>query len=174
MAFGSRRLPLERRDDGAIVVRLSSDERELLQSLLSQLRMLVRVADVDDGVDGDSPVRRLFPTAYPQDEGRESDYQAMVHGTLVEQRLAAIDSVEQTLDSDTIDDEMAGTWMRTLNDLRLVIGTRLDVSEDVHDIDMDDPDANLYALYDYLGFLVDRLVTALAQSLPEDPPLDLT
>lgn len=165
-------MPLERRRDGAIVVALEDNEREVLRNLLAQLRMLVRAeaGDTEEPghvVDEASPVRRLFPTAYPGNANREGEYQAMVRGPLVEQRLASIDTVDQTLDSDTLDDETAGAWMRTLNDLRLVVGTRLDVSEDQTEVDPDDPDAHLHAVYDYLGFLVDRIVVALTQTLPE-------
>ena len=172
MVFGRRPIPLDRRRDGAIVVGLQDNERDVLRNLLAQLRMLVRAeaggADqTGDVVDETSPVRRLFPTAYPGDVAREGEYQEMVRGPLVEQRLASIDTVDQTLDSDTIDDDTAGAWLRTLNDLRLVVGTRLDVSEDQTEVDPDDPDAHLHAVYDYLGFLVDRLVVALTQTLPE-------
>ena len=159
-------MPLERRRDGSIGVGLRDNEREVLRSLLGQLRMLVR-AETSTAVDETSLVRRLFPTAHPSDADREHEYQEMVRGPLVEQRLASIDTVEQTLDSDTLDEDTAGCWMRTLNDLRLVVGTRLDVSEDQTEIDIDDPDAQLHAVYDYLGFLVDRLVVALTQSLPD-------
>jgi hypothetical protein len=168
VAFGRRPLPLERRRDGSIVVGLEDNEREVLRNLISQLRMLVRT-ETSDTIDETSPVRRLFPTAYPSDNDREDEYQEMVREPLVEQRLASIDTVEQTLDSDTLDDDSAGAWMRTLNDLRLVVGTRLDVSEDQTEIDPDDPDAHLHAVYDYLGFLVDRLVMALTQTLPDQP-----
>jgi hypothetical protein len=167
VAFGSRRLPLERRNDGTIVVGLGDDEREVLRHLLGQLRVMVQAPETGGSIDGDSPLRRLFPTAYPSDVEREDEYQEMVRSTLVEQRLAALESVDQTLDSDTINDDLAGTWLTTLNDLRLVIGTRLDVSEEDMEIDPDDPDAQLQAVYHYLGFLVDRLVTALAESLPD-------
>ena len=166
MTFGRRMLPLERRRDGSIEVGIEENEREVLRHLVAQLRMLVR-AETSTAVDEHSAVRRLFPTAYSTDPEREDEYQEMVRGTLVDQRLAAIDTVEQTLDSDTLDDDSAGAWMRTLNDLRLVVGTRLDVSEDQTEIDPEDPDAELYAVYDYLGFLVDRLVVALAQTLPD-------
>jgi hypothetical protein len=147
-------------------VGLEDDEREVLRHLLGQLRMLVR-SETSDSIDETSPVRRLFPTAYPSDPEREDEYQELVRGSLVEQRLASIDTVDQTLDSDTLDDETAGAWMRTLNDLRLVVGTRLDVSEEPVEIDLDDPDGHLHAVYDYLGFLVDRLVQA--QSGPDRP-----
>lgn len=166
MAFGRRRLLLERDGDGTIAVGLGDTEREVVRNLLNQLRMLVR-AETTDPLDETSPVRRLFPTAYPDDADREEEYQELARGSLVEQRLAAIDTVAQTLDSDTIDDETAGAWLTTLNDLRLVVGTRLDVSEDQVELDPDDPDLHLHAVYDYLGFLVDRLVRALAEVLPE-------
>jgi hypothetical protein len=147
---------------------MEDNERELLRHLLGQLRMLVR-SETTETVDGDSPVRRLFPTAYPSDVEREGEYQELVRDSLVENRLASIDTVVQTLDSDTIDADAAGTWLKTLNDLRLVVGTRLDVSEDQTEVDPGDPDAQMYAVYDYLGFLVDRLVQALARSLPDEP-----
>ena len=165
MGFRRRRPPLERRADGAIVVGLADQEREVLRNLLAQLRVLVGSASTGP-IDESSPVRRLFPTAYPEDVDREKEYQELARDGLVEQRLAAIEAVEATLDSDTIDDERAGTWLRTLNDLRLVLGTRLDVSEEPEAVDPDDPDAALHAVYDYTGFLVDRLVQCLAESLP--------
>lgn len=168
MAFGRRRLPLEPRGDGSIRVGLQDNEREVLRHLLGQLRMLVR-SGTTETVGEDSPVRRLFPTAYPSDVDREDEYQGLVRDSLVEQRLASIDTVEQTLDSDTVDADTAGAWLKTMNDLRLVVGTRLDVSEDQTVVDPDDPDAELFAVYDYLGFLVDRLVVALTRSLPDQP-----
>jgi hypothetical protein len=85
---------------------------------------------------------------------------------LLESRLAAVDEVEATLGADTVDAERAGAWMRSLNALRLVLGTRLDVSEDDdREIDPDDPDAPARALYYFLSALVDELVDALAADL---------
>jgi hypothetical protein len=54
--------------------------------------------------------------------------------------------------------------MRSLNALRLVLGTRLDVTEDDdHDVDPADPDAPAWYLYFFLSGLVDDLVTALSE-----------
>ena len=65
-----------------------------------------------------------------------------------------------------LDAETAGAWMRALNALRLVLGTRLDVTEDDdRGIDPDDPDAPAWALYYFLSGLVDELVDALAADL---------
>jgi hypothetical protein len=53
--------------------------------------------------------------------------------------------------------------MQALNALRLVLGTRLDVSEDeVGPLDPSDPDAPAYALYELLGYLLDRTVQSLS------------
>jgi hypothetical protein len=57
-----------------------------------------------------------------------------------------------------------------MNDLRLVLGTRLDVSEDLREVDADDPDVAAYAVYDYLGYVVSEAVDALAEALP--PPTE--
>jgi hypothetical protein len=54
--------------------------------------------------------------------------------------------------------------MGAINDLRLVLGTRLDVSEDM-DLDAladDDPLTPAFALYGYLGWLQEQIVAALA------------
>src|SRR3546814_12045240 len=56
--------------------------------------------------------------------------------------------------STEVDEEQLGAWLTALNDIRLVLGTILDVSEDVVQVEEDDPDAPTYAVYDYLGFLL--------------------
>ena len=57
-------------------------------------------------------------------------------------------------------------WLTALNDLRLVLGTRLDVSEDDDDVDPDDPDAPAHAVYHYLGLLLGEVVDALERRPP--------
>ena len=63
-----------------------------------------------------------------------------------------------------LDEEATRAWMAALNDIRLVIGTRLDVSEDPTErqVAPDDPRAPALALYDYLSILESDLVEALA------------
>ena len=43
-------------------------------------------------------------------------------------------------------------WMGTLNSLRLVLGTKLDVDEELPTLAADDPLAPAYAVYEYLGW----------------------
>ena len=61
--------------------------------------------------------------------------------------------------------------MGTLNSLRLVLGTRLDVDEELPTLDPDDPLAPAYAVYEYLGWLLSQVVDALSPDLPP-PTLD--
>ena len=104
----------------------------------------------------DPTVRRLFPTAYHEDPDRDQEYQQLVRDELLERRLAALALVEATAADDDLDEAGLTGWLTALNDLRLVLGTRLDVSEDDHDVDPDDPDAPAHAVYHYLGMLLER------------------
>ena len=54
-------------------------------------------------------------------------------------------------------------WLHALNDLRLVLGTRLDVSEDpaADEELLSGAQAELFAIYAYLGWLVEQAVRAL-------------
>jgi hypothetical protein len=168
VAFG-RGGPIRRERDGSYTVRLSEPEQTLLKSLLVQLRTLLKLEGSGEITD-ESGVRRLFPTAYPAREDLEAEYQGMVRDDLLGQRLAAIDLVESTIVLPSVDEEQLTTWLKTFNDLRLVLGTRLDVSEDMGLIDPEDPDAPALAAYEYLGWLLESTVGALAGGLPEPDP----
>ncbi len=160
-------------------ISLPDVERELLASLVPQLRDLLTTGSSS----GDPSLHRLFPTAYPNDPEMDAGYQALVRDELLEKRFASLDVLEATLEASADRRELSGdelgAWMRSLNDLRLVLGTRLDVSEedDVGTIDPDDPDAPAWSIYHYLAMLVTFIVDALAGDLPEgddsDAPLDL-
>lgn len=155
--------------DGGVELHLSDPERELLGSLVSQVRILIHT-ELAGPLDETSTIRRLFPTAYAQDPEREEAYQALARDELVDAKLAAVDTVAATLDSQALEEGQAETWLKALNDIRLVLGTRLDVSEDMEVVDPDHPQAPLYAAYDYLGYLVDCLVVAMTETLP--PPTE--
>ena len=157
MRFG-RRVRRSRR--GGYEIRLPDEERALLRNVAPQLRQLL------DGDLGDPGLRRLFPTAYADDPERDREYQQLVRDELAERRRTAVDTLLATVDADQLSEEELLAWMGAVNDLRLVLGTRLDVSEDEGPLlDEDDPDAPLAALYGYLGFLLENIVDALAESL---------
>lgn len=171
MSVFGRGGPVRRERDGSFTVRISEPEQMLLKSLLAQLRTLLKIEGGGEITD-ESGVRRLFPTAYPGRDDLEAEYQELVRDDLLAERLAAVDEVEETIVLPRLDEDQLGTWLRTFNDLRLVLGTRLDVSEDMGPVDPEDPDAPALAAYEYLGWLLENAVAALSGALP--PPEDLS
>ena len=155
---------IRRTGHGTYAVRLPGPERELLVNLVDQLRELLELTTDDPSV------RRLFPTAYHDDPERDQEYQQLVRDELLERRLAALATVEATAGAAEVDEAQLTGWLTALNDLRLVLGTRLDVSEDQDAIDEDDPDAPAMAVYGYLSMLLGDVVDALAEDLP--PPTE--
>ena len=53
-----------------------------------------------------------------------------------------------------------------------MLGTRLDVGEELLDVDADDPDAPAYAVYEYLAFLLSEVVDALERRPARSGPAD--
>jgi hypothetical protein len=147
---------IRRTRKGDFEVRLPPGERELVRGLAPQLRELLD-GDLDDPM-----LRRLFPAAYAQDPEREDEYRRLVRDDLAERRRAAVDTLVATAGATRLTEDELMAWIGAVNDLRLVIGTRLDVSEDMDPVgDPSDPDAPLLALYGYLGFLLEHLVEAI-------------
>lgn len=153
---------VKRRGPGRYQVKLRANERVLLADLVGQLREQL-LASTDD-----PSVRRLFPPAYPDDPERDAGYQVLTRDELLEHRLAALDTVEGSLDGGELDEAGLTAWMTTLNSLRLVLGTRLDVDEELPPLDAADPLAPAYAVYEYLGWVLSQVVDALSGDLP--PP----
>ena len=147
----------ERGEGGGVELRLSREERSLLAGVVAELRALL------EGAPGDPSLRRLFPPAYDEAED-ESAYRDLMGGELLEGRLAALELVAQTLDQERLDAEEADAWLRALNDLRLVLGTRLDVREDTfaEQLRQDDPRAPALAIYAYLSWMQEQLIEALS------------
>ena len=156
--------PVRRTRRGDFEIRLSDPELRLLGSLVPQLRAALEAdAEAEAGEAKDPTLRRLFPTAYPDDENRDLEYRSMVHDDLLARRHATLDTMESTLAATRLDEEALLAWMGAVNDLRLVLGTRLDVSEESDLVpDPDDPDAPALAVYGYLGFLLESMISALS------------
>ncbi len=145
---------LARAGSGRITIRLAREERELLKGLPGQLMPLLE--------SGDPSVERLFPPAYTDDPDRERDYRSLMGDELMARHRESLEILEQTAESDSIDDEQAVAWLGALNDLRLVLGTQLNVTEDAEPIADDDPLAPMMNLYVYLTVLQSELVDVFA------------
>jgi hypothetical protein len=159
----ARALPRVRRTrTGAFQLRLEPEEREVFGHLIEELRELLGAED--------PVVERLFPPGYADDPELARQYRELVHSDLNTQRLASLQVVEDTLEAKQLDAEQMGAWLTVVNDLRLVLGTRLDVTEDMAEdgVPDDDPRAPAFAVYGFLTWLEWQVVEVLAQALPEE------
>jgi hypothetical protein len=146
---------------GKVTLNLNFDERKVLRELFSQMHELLELPDVPEesdplaalvGLDGptqepsDPAIARLFPSAYKEDEDAASDFEMVSH-------LLETDSEKLELNSAQIN-----AWLRSLNDLRLVLGTRIGITDDYREKQSTDPGLHLY---DYLTYLQSTLIEAL-------------
>jgi hypothetical protein len=154
---------IERTREGDFRLRLPPAERELLRRLPAELRDLLAANPADPDL------RRLFPPAYEDDAG-EAEYRRLMRADLVEGRRQALCVLQETIDNDRLSLDEAEAWLTALNDLRLVLGTRLNVSEDtlLHGLDPREPRARELALYAYLSGLQEELVAALGGAPAEN------
>jgi hypothetical protein len=152
---------IDRNRAGKVVVDIDDNIRDALRTLLDELRELLMA--------GEHPgLRRLYPTAYPQHEELENDYRSLVHDSLLAQRLDHIEAMENSLEAKTLTDEQLDAWMHTVNSVRLVLGTILDVGEGDELPDADAPDAQQRVLYYLLGYLLEQIVDVLFGTVPVD------
>jgi hypothetical protein len=149
-----------------LTVSLAEEELGLLRALPEQLR------DVFAGDEEDPARARLFPRAYldPTAEAEEAEWQELVHPSLLQERLDAVALITATLDRAVLTDDWwqidltpdeVQAWLGVVNDTRLVLGTRLGVTEDEHVLDPADPEAGAYALYQWLTWVQGDLVEEL-------------
>ena len=129
----------------------------------------------------DPVLRRLFPTAYPDDEEAAAEFRRFTEGTLRDGKADAaagiIDALEEAglpplleeegLVIDVELDEAAATaWLRSFTDVRLALATRLGVEEGDedywHTLPDDDPRAQAHDIYEWVGYLQETLVDALS------------
>src|SRR5207244_1015595 len=157
----ARILPRIRRNRrGRFQVRLPAEERALLLRLSGELRELLATEDPS--------LARLYPPGSTDDPESDRQYHEMVRGDLTAQRLAALQVLERTVNATQLDEEQVALWLGVLNDLRLVLGTRLDVTEEMNErgLPPDDERAPLFEVYRYLTWLEWQTVEALAAGLP--------
>ncbi|GGS95078.1 DUF2017 domain-containing protein [Nonomuraea spiralis] len=163
---------------GSVIARFEAAEVSLLRSLVSMLLGLVTPGETSDdpleralGIGAaqaptDPVLARLFPSAY-EDEQEASEFRRYTEATLRDGKRADAQTVLDTARSGRAEltPEQAQSWLRSLNDVRLTLGTKLDVTEEIHDeiatMSEDDPRYPAYVTYDWLTYLQDSLVRAL-------------
>jgi hypothetical protein len=150
---------ISRSRGGGVELRLPAQAREMVRSVAGQLRELYG----SDAAADDPAVARLFPTPYLDDPLASMDFDERMADQLRQSRLEAIAILEATADARRLTIQEADAWIRTLNDARLVLGTRLEVTEESTEEDFrDDPfRPGMFELYVVLGAIVDQLVRTL-------------
>jgi len=148
-----------------VVARLVDAEAGIVGLLLDQLEQLLD-ADPDDS-GGDPVMERLLPPGYRGDPEIAADFRSMTEASLRSGKADDLAVVRATLPPDggeiRLDDDQARAWLRTTNDLRLALGTRLGVTADTEPPeDTADEEGSQLAVYYWLtavqGSLVDALV----------------
>jgi hypothetical protein len=153
-----RRVKRSRR--GTFEIRIPESERAVLRTLPEQLRALLADGDPLE----DPALRRLYPAAYLDDPAAAAEFDGIVRDDLTAQRIEAIDTMTRTLDASRLSEEELAAWLGAINDLRLVLGVRLHVTEESRPQDFagDEEREGSYALYSYLSYLEEEIVEALS------------
>ncbi len=135
---------------------LGRSERELLRELFADLRELIERDEPD--------AARLFPAAHRDDAEASAEFDRLMRNELATGRLSALQTVERTLDATTLEHAELEAWTGALNDLRLVLGERLAVTEelDLERLARRDPQ---YAVYAWLTWLQATMIDALSSRL---------
>jgi hypothetical protein len=162
-----------------VSVHLDAGEVSILRSLVSQILGLV-----EPGTTGEDPLERalgigspiaptdpvlarLFPSAYREDEEAAGEFRRYTEATLRDGKRADATTLLETAAPGRLDltAEQGQAWLRAINDVRLALGVRLEITEEVHEeiAEMSDDDPRYPALvtYDWLTYLQDTLVRAL-------------
>jgi MoxR-like ATPase len=157
VAFRSR---IRRVDGGAVRLDLDEDERAVLLGIGEELGALLEEEPDDPSL------RRLYPSAH-EDERLEQEFRELTRSQLATGRQRALETLRQTVGNELLSPEQADAWLRALNDARLVLGTRLDVTEDYdwEALDANTPRAPELALYAYLSWLQEQLVEATCSTM---------
>ena len=179
-----------RRRAGAVQITLSGEEASTLAALAAQVTTLLAdeapeptPSDADPleamvglqtepvAAPDDPAVRRLLPDAYA-DETLSGEFRRLMDGELRQLKTDALDELRAAVEGDAgsgvklrLAPQQAEQWLQALTDIRLVLGSRLDVTEDIEDrwaqLGPDDPLAPLLAAYEWLGWLQESVVLAL-------------
>lgn len=153
-----------RRRGGLIRLRFDGIEPVLLNTLFDDLVELLR--DGAGEVTHDPIQMRLFPAGYRDDEAAEEEFRSLTDLSLRTERTdRARQCRAEMADEPTeleLTDEDGQRWIQVLNDLRLALGTELDITEDDEpEIDLDDPAAQQRAIYYWLTGAQDSIVRTL-------------
>jgi Domain of unknown function (DUF2017) len=134
------------------------------------LEAMVTLSDSEVAAPDDPALARLLPDAYSDDDERAAEFRRLTDADLRRAKAGALQRLASTLreSGGTVELTVAAaeTWLQALNDIRLVLGVRLDVSEDRElgaDLPPGDPRLPLVAAYDWLTWMQEALLRSLSK-----------
>jgi hypothetical protein len=169
------------RRKAGIVMRFDPADAQVLRGLVGGVRELVGGAEdphrtVDPleqllgtgpapaGTPDDPALARLLPDGYTDDDDASKEFRALTETSLRQHKSETAQRVLDSLPAGggkvCLDEEATRAWMSAINDIRLVIGTRLDVTEEMDIPEPGDPRTPGYELYRWLTLLQELLVDA--------------
>jgi uncharacterized protein DUF2017 len=137
------------------------------------LEAMVGIGTATDAPE-DPALARLLPSAHRDDGDVAAEFRRYTEQGLRERKRAGLETARRTLGRDgalDLDRDEARAWIVALTDVRLVLGERLELRTDedaeelaaaLSEFDEDDPRGYLMAIYDFLTWLQESLVHALA------------
>jgi hypothetical protein len=157
----SKRTQITSAGDGGVDIAIDPALRELLASLAGQLHDLIDDPEAQDG----PGLARLFPPASMDDPMEALGFEQLMGEALRAGKRESATVVQATANASHLNPEETLAWMRCLNDIRLVLGTRLDIAEDtdVEELFRDPLTGQAALMYTALTELVEML------SLAADP-----
>jgi hypothetical protein len=119
----------------------------------------------------DPVLARLLPDAYQDDPEAAGEFRKYTESSLREAKKYFAQTLLETLPPKggrvKLSAEQARDWLRALNDVRLMFGVRLEVTEDFEDqltsLDPKDPRVAALEVYGWLGAVQESLVRAITR-----------
>jgi Domain of unknown function (DUF2017) len=142
-------------------LRLERGEAEVLRKLIDELLDLLHKDEAGDRVS-----QRLFPDAYEAPEDTAA-YNELVADQLRRDKIESLQEMRNDLGSGEVDVTLSRgafeRWLTALTDLRLALGTQLEMTEQkmAADLDPRDPQAPWLAALHWLGWMQESMLQAV-------------
>jgi hypothetical protein len=119
----------------------------------------------------DPVLARLLPDAYQDDPEAAGEFRKYTESSLREAKKYFAQTLLETLPPKggrvKLSADQARDWLRALNDVRLMFGVRLEVTEDYEEqlssLDPKDPRVAAFEVYGWLGAVQESLVRAITR-----------
>jgi hypothetical protein len=119
----------------------------------------------------DPVLARLLPDAYQDDPEAAGEFRKYTESSLREAKKYFAQTVLETIPPKggrvKLSADQARDWLRALNDVRLMFGVRLEVTEDFEEqltsLDPKDPRVAAFEVYGWLGAVQESLVRAITR-----------